>query len=172
MYIEDLTRFPPNHPPSPYNFPAPVQKGERWGYGLLPGSSVLCAVGWLGDFVPSKGNTPEECVSRLWDAYKSKYVIFDGTAGFHNCELCQGKDDWYPGGQVGPIISWRGQELRVEGYGHFLVQSDKLIYLSPVLILHYILDHGYRPPDVFVEAVSRDKFLAPSDLIWVEDMPN
>jgi hypothetical protein len=38
--------------------------------------------------------------------------------------------------------------------------------------MHYILDHGYRPPDVFVEALSQGKFLAPGDLIWVEEIPD
>jgi hypothetical protein len=37
-----------------------------------------------------------------------------------------------------------------------------------VLILHYILDHSYRPPDAFVETVMQGEFLKPSDLVWVE----
>jgi hypothetical protein len=44
------------------------------------------------------------------------------------------------------------------------------VYISPVLILHYILDHGYRPPDEFIEAVGQGEFLRPSDLVWVEDL--
>jgi hypothetical protein len=122
MYIEDLTQLHSN-PPSPYSFPVPVKRGERWGFGVLEDGLVLCAVGWLGDFVPSEGTTPSECVSRLWDAYKSKLVISDGTAGWPDCELCQGKKDWYPGGQVGPIIKWRGRRLRVKGHGHFLIRT-------------------------------------------------
>jgi hypothetical protein len=148
----------------------PLQNGDQWGYGLLPEGLVLCAVGWLGDFVPSEGETPARCISQLWNAYKSKRVVFDGTAGWHDCELCHGEKDWYPGGRVGPIVRWRFKRLRVRGYGHFLVRSGKIVYISPVLILHYILDHGYRPPDEFIEAVGQGEFLRPSDLVWVEDL--
>jgi hypothetical protein len=153
MYIEDLTQLPPIHPPSPYNFPIFLQKDNRWGQGILQDGLVLCAVGWLGDSIPSRGPTPSECVFRLWDAYKSKLVISDGTAGFHNCELCHGEDEWYPGGKVGPIINGRGQQLRIYRHGHFLIRFKETVYLSPVLILHYIFDHRYKPPDAFIEAV-------------------
>ena len=168
MYIKDLTQLPPNHPPSPYNFPVFLEKDNRWGQGILQDGLVLYAVGWLGDGIPSEGKTPPECISRLWDAYKSKLVISDGTAGFHNCELCHGENEWYPDGNAGPIIKWQGQRLRIRGHGHFLIRLNEIVYLSPVLILHYILDHEYRPPDVFIEAVQYGEFLAPDDLIWIE----
>jgi hypothetical protein len=130
---------------------------------------VLCAVGWLGDFIPSEGKTPSECISRLWNAYETKHIISDGTAGFHNCELCHGKDEWYPDGQVGPIVRWGDQQLRLFGHGHYLIHYYEKVYLSPALILHYILDHGYKPPDEFIEAGCKGEFLAVSDLIWVKD---
>jgi hypothetical protein len=37
------------------------------------------------------------------------------------------------------------------------------------VILHYILDQGYKLPDSFIEAVRQGEFLAPSDLIWIEN---
>ena len=169
MYIEDLTQFPPNHPPSPYNFPVFFRRGNRWGQGILLDGLVLCAVGWLGDYIPGGGKTPSQCISQLWDAYKSKLVISDGTKGFHNCERCQGDNEWYPGGKVSPIIRWRGQRLRIYGHGHFLIRFNEIVYLSPVLILHYILDHGYKPPNAFIEAVRQGEFLASTDLKWIED---
>ena len=172
MYIEDLYRFPAGHPPSPYSFPVAVKKGDKWGYGQLEGNLELCAVGWLGDFVPSEGETPDECISALWEAYESNNVLSDGTSGFHNCELCHGDNAWYPGGKVGPIVKWRETELQVMGHGHFLIQTDELVYLAPVLILHYIINHKYRPPDEFIEAVNRGAILEPSDLIWVGDIDN
>lgn len=169
MYIEDLTKLPPNHPPSPYNFPVSLKKDNMWGQGILQDDLVLCAVGWLGDYIPSEGKTPSKCISRLWDAYKSKFVISDGTAGWHNCELCQSENEWYPGGEVGPIIKWQGKRLRIYGHGHFLIRFNGTVYLSPALILHYVQDHGYKPPEVFIEAVRRGEFLALNDLIWIED---
>lgn len=169
MYIEDLTQLSLNHPPSPYNFPVALKKGNRWGQGVLQLGLTLCAVGWLGDCVPNEGETPSECISQLWEAYKTRMVISDGTAGWHDCELCKGKEERYPGGEVGPIVGWRGRQLRIYGHGHFLIRHNEIVFLSPVLILHYILDHGYKPPEVFIEAVRQGKFLALEDLKWIEN---
>ena len=170
MHIPDLTRLPSN-PPSPFPFPPPLQREGRWGVGTLPENLELCAVGWLGDSVPSAGETPAACISRLWKAYKSKQFIIDGTAGWHDCELCSGPDDWYPGSRVGPFLRWRGRRLRVRGYGHFLIRYDEIVYMSPVLVLHYIIDHAYLPPDEWVEAVDNGELLGPGDLIWAEAAP-
>ena len=166
MHIEDLTRFPQNHPPSPYNFPIQLKKGNNWGQGVLRDGLILCAIGWLGENIPSEGKTPSECISRLWHTYKPRYIISDGTAGFHNCELCFDEEEWYPDGDAGPIVRWQGLKLRVYGHGHFLLHYKENVYLSPALILHYILDHGYKPPDIFIEAVLNGEFLALSDLLW------
>ena len=166
MYIEDLTQFPPNHPPSRYKFPVHMKKGENWGQGVLRDDQILCAVGWLGDSIPGKGKTPSECIARLWNAYESKLIISDGSAGFHNCELCHGEKEWYPDGDAGPIVRWQNRQLRVYGHGHFLIHHNEKVYLSPVLIIHYLVDHGYKPPDVFIEAVRDGEFLALSDLKW------
>jgi hypothetical protein len=40
--------------------------------------------------------------------------------------------------------------------------------MAPVLILHYILDHGYKPPDDFIEAVIAGKCLSMDDLEFVK----
>lgn len=169
MYIQDLTRLPPGHPPSPYYFPMPVKLGDKWGYGFLPEGLILCAIGWLGDTVPTSGDSETECIDRLFRAFKSGSILFDGTAGWHNCELCQGDDQWYPGGQVGPVVRWGWRRVRVRGYGHFLIQHGNIVYMAPALILHYIVDHSYKPPGVFVEAVLTGKILTTSDLIWAEE---
>ena len=72
----------------------------------------------------------------------------------------------------GPIVKWQGQQLRIYGHGHFLTRFNGVVYISPVLIIHYTLDHGYKPPDVFIEAVRHGKFLALSDLVWIKDEIN
>ena len=129
----------------------------------------LYAVGWLGDHVPCGGETPFACIYRLWDAYRPELIISDVTAGFHNCELCHGEDQWYPDGKLGPVVHWGGRRLRLYGHGHLLIRYHERVYLFPALILHYILDHGYKPPDVFIEAVCQGEFLGTNDLEWVED---
>ena len=169
MHIKELTQFPAGHPPSPYNFPIQLQKGNKWGNVFLQDGLTLLAIGWLGDCIPSRGATSSKCISQLWEAYESELFFLDGTAGWHDCELCHGEDEWYPGGKVGPIPEWQGRQLRIYGHGHFLIHYNETVYLSPVLILHYILDHEYKPPGVFIEAVEEGKFLTPKDLVWIEN---
>jgi hypothetical protein len=41
--------------------------------------------------------------------------------------------------------------------------------MAPVLILHYIVDHGYNPPEEFIDAVQNGQILTTGDLIWVEE---
>lgn len=167
MHIPDMTEFGHSRQASPFPFPPPIKKGDIWGSGQLPAKHRLIAVGWLGQEVPSKGETPGKFIRRLFQAHRRKEWIVDGTAGWHDCELCSGNEQWYPGGQVGPIVRWGLIQRRVRGYGHFLVQMDETVFMAPVLVLHYIIDHGYRPPDAFLLAVEKGKFLSPQDLDWI-----
>ena len=166
MKIPDLTEFPPDHPPSPYNFPLYVKRDGTWGTGSLPDGTTLVAVGWLGATVPSTGAVDDEVIDALIDAYRSKAIFSDGSAGWHDCELCPGPEAWYSDGQVGPVISWRGQDLRLYGHGHHLLRHGSTVFVTPALILHYILDHGYCPPDEFLQAVIVGKFLRSEHLDW------
>ena len=168
MFIPDLTRFSADHPPSPYNFPLPCKRNDRWGVGQLPPGAVLCAVGWLGASVPATGQTPDPCIDTLFNAYGRHATFTDGTAGWHDCEMCSAPEAWYPDGQVGPIIQWRKQPLRLYGHGHHLIRFQDTVYMCPALILHYILDHDYRPPDEFLQALPQAVFLTHDDLVWVE----
>jgi hypothetical protein len=171
MQIPDLTEFAPGHHASPYPFPPAIKKGEIWGSGRLPAGIRLLAVGWLGDNVPAAGETPGKVLRRLFRAHQRQEWIVDGTSGWHDCELCSGNEAWYPGGRVGPVVHWGLIRRRVRGYGHFLVRWGQAVYMAPVLILHYIVDHGYRPPQDFIEAVNQGRFLSPNDLDWVPPDP-
>jgi hypothetical protein len=117
--------------------------------------------------VPSIGSVPAEVVDALLHAYQRRALVSDGFAGWHDCELCPGPEAWYPGGQVGPVIHWRGQAQRLFGHGHYLLRAGQTVYMAPALLLHYVLDHDYRPPAQFVEAVVSGSFLSADDLIWV-----
>jgi len=172
VFIPDLVTLAEGHPPSPYPFPLPLSKDDRWGMGLLPQGLSLRPVGWLGNSLPTTGPVPDEVVDRLLHAYQANALFIDGTHGWHDCELCPGPEAWYPGGQIGPIITWRGREYRLRGYGHHLICSGTDVFMAPALILHYILDHGYGPPRDFVEAVLNGTFLTPDDLPWAELPPS
>ena len=166
MTIPDLLVLPAGHPPSPYPFPPPI--GTRDGettLGELPKQIKLCAVGWLGHEVTASGEVAAECVDLLVDAYDSKLVFSDGTMGWHDCEICTTEEQRRPGGKIGPVVRWRGRELRLYGHGHHLVRLGDVVYMCPVLILHYVLDHGYQPPREFLKAVADGRFLTTNDLV-------
>ena len=166
MEIPDLTQFSADHPPSPYNFPLQLKLGNTWGTGRLPEGSTLLAVGWLGNSVKSSGTVSEQVVEELIEAYLTKAFFSDGTAGWHDCELCPGPEAWYSDGKIGPVISWGSQRIRLYGHGHHLLRHGSVIYIAPVLILHYILDHGYRPPEEFLAATTEGEFLRSEHLTW------
>jgi len=92
-------------------------------------------------------------VDRLMLAYESERIISDASRGWHDCEICTTREQRYPGGMAGPVVRWRGRDLRLYGHGHYLVRNENVVYIAPALLLHYILDHQYRPHGEFLEAV-------------------
>ncbi len=51
-----------------------------------------------------------------------------------------------------PPVETDGGTLTL-GLGEIRVIGEEDIYAAPDLIYHYVVDHGYRPPDLFIEAV-------------------
>jgi hypothetical protein len=151
MKYEDLYRFPEGHPPSPYERPVVVfNVGEVY----LPAGLHLLAVGWIEEAGFATGAVPEEFLAALVAAYPAK-VVPDGTRGLHTCTLCH---------VIMPKVEWKGKKIDVKGYGHFLIRYEKAVYMAPALVLHYVLDHNYRPPQIFIDAVAEGKFLTTADL--------
>ena len=155
LEIPDLTGFPPGHPPSPYKFPI--------GY-FLPPDQQLFAIGWLERTIPTKDDTPSRCISRLIEAFGTGLYFNDLTLGVHKCGFCSDEPCLQISGHPSPNVVWNSKKLWIKGYGHFLVRKLEKIYMAPILIIHYIVAHAYRPPDLFLDAVSNGKFLHRSDL--------
>ena len=98
----------------------------------LPGEFAAILIGWLGDAVPSVGEVDAAFLEKL--AWASDNQLIDqGALGFHECEICH---DYYDRAEI-------------------LVKDDKAMYVAPRMIVHYIRDHAYRPPDVFIQAVNK-----------------
>lgn len=129
------------------------------------GSSVqenVVNIGWLdGAHAYPKGDVPERFVEKLWAFCR---VAVDRSRGLHPCDFCD----------VGPYIppkpgtgiqclmrrqaNWvvvqRGEDILILGSSEIRVFGrDGTIYAAPNLIYHYIVEHQYRPPDVFIQAV-------------------
>lgn len=152
MKYPDLYKFPEGHPPSPYEIPVDI---FNVGEVNLPAGLQLFAVGWIEDAGFTTGAVPDECIEALFAAYPSK-IISDGTRGTHSCTLCD---------EESPEVKWKDKTVAVIGYGQYFVQVEKAVYMAPAPLLHYILDHHYCPPQVFIDAVNKGKFLTTDDLV-------
>ncbi|MGW4896184.1 DUF7919 family protein [Kitasatospora sp. NPDC004240] len=98
-------------------------------------------VGWLDDTC-EPGPVDEEFAAAL------RLVVtgqrFNVMRGMHGCGLCD----------PDLVRDWEGARRR-EVYGHheIRVPGDGVVYAAPSLIGHYVTEHGYRPPQPFVDAV-------------------
>ena len=151
MIYPDLYKFPEGHPPSPYEFPVKIFKV---GVVSLPAGLQLIAVGWIEKPGFPTGAVPDECIEALIAAYPSK-IIEDGTRGIQTCTFC---------GSLSPEVAWKGKTITLSGHGQYFVRKDSAVYMAPALLLHYIIDHHYCPPQVFIDAVNQGEFLTVDDM--------
>ena len=79
------------------------------------------------------------------------------TRGVHGCRFRHlFEADFQYGAVYGTRVLYLGSaEIRV-------VAADGRRLTAPTLVVHYVRDHGYQPPEAFVEAVTAMR-IAPSD---------
>lgn len=101
-------------------------------------------IGWLDDkHQYSRGEVDINFLTSLWEYMK--YPI-NQTRGYHSCQLCEKSKILY--------ASYNGIEVPL-GTSEIRVFSpdSKTIFSAPNLIIHYIIDHHYRPPEIFISSV-------------------
>lgn len=155
----DLHELPDGHPPSPYGNRLPVVK---FGEGTLPPGLTVRAIGWIEKPGFPTGAIPDECIRALIDA-TPQTIFADGTRGIHHCELCH---------EMRPSVRWQRQEIPLVCTGHYLIQNGDIVYMAPALLLHYIIDHEYRPPEEFLKALVDGRFLTQQDLVVSWHVPD
>jgi hypothetical protein len=102
------------------------------GY-FVHGANVR-AIGWLEVGYPfTRGPVPGDILATLKAQVVKAYQVAYHM-GFHECSLC-------PEGR------------QRTGLDNLMVPTRGLLYVAPELVVHYIEDHGYRPPDEFLVAV-------------------
>jgi hypothetical protein len=92
----------------------------------------LRAVGWLEqghDY--RKGTVPKKLLTKLIQHLAKGYQPVN-YRGKHACDMCKNGFD---------------------GFRNLLIPAGGLLFVAPELILHYMEQHGYRPPDMFIDAV-------------------
>ena len=135
MFIPDGARYP-----------------DQYGPTIPPGVDAL-SVGWLDPSHPfSPGPTDDLFVERFFDACAKHATA--RTRGWHRCYFCT-----TCGKATVPVRVTRGAESVVLGDAEVrVVAEDGSWFVAPTLALHYVVEHGYRPPDPFVRAVIRGEF--------------
>jgi hypothetical protein len=98
----------------------------------LPSPLAAIAVGWLGSNVPTSGSVPESLIAMLRTA-SNEYSTDTGELGYHTCAICN----------------------RFEDRGEFIIETEGRTYVLPRMILHYIEKHRYRPPQQFLDDLSK-----------------
>src|SRR5690349_9418782 len=106
----------------------------------------LIAVGWLSSEVPyDRGPVDPEFVERLFDLI---HTIWDPVRfrGYHTCEFC--------GRGLVCMSSVDGRTVEVGATNLFIPAIDsERMFVAPSHILHYVVDHEYRPPSSFQAAI-------------------
>ena len=119
-------------------------------YRYMPSSAAL-NVGWLGagHQFPTGVAVPELLEKIAWLCVHAPTCQ---TRGIHRCELCPpGSDPLHYVELVGRrLVSGFGSERVLLGSAEVRVRGSEALYAAPNLILHYMVDHSYRPPDDFV----------------------
>lgn len=105
-------------------------------------------VGWLGAGQRfSKGKTAQAFKDKLFAYCLDEYVIHIAR-GFHQCEFCtMSVEEW-----VKPRYGDKAHWLNL-GDGEIRVIGESVIYAAPTLIYHYVVEHRYKPPEEFIQAV-------------------
>ncbi|UJW31021.1 hypothetical protein L3Q67_38475 [Saccharothrix sp. AJ9571] len=116
-------------------------------YEYWPSSHPMVNIGWLEpghDFPTGDGD-----LELLEALVKLESVQQNLTRGFHVCGFCDS-----PVEQVPSPYTQTGETLMGFGEIH-AVGADGVRYAAPTLVLHYVVEHGYRPPAPFLDAVLR-----------------
>ena len=105
-------------------------------------------IGWLdGRHKFSKGEVSTEIVASLRQLASSPVELY---RGLHVCELCTPPE--------GISITdhepyWAWAQSRASN-GEIRAEHEGITYAAPVIITHYIEEHGYCPPEQFLRAVT------------------
>ena len=120
--------------------------GDTWSEKERLAEGTL-AVGWLEPEHPfTTGHVPAEFIQALHELCRQPVRR---TRGIHACRLCPPPHRTWPGMSVAhPEGDYRvgNGEVHVTG-------RDGASYAAPSLVIHYVTEHGYRPPDGFIAAV-------------------
>jgi hypothetical protein len=105
-------------------------------------------IGWLGvGSMFNVGDSEPEFRHALLELIAHGDVNL--TRGWHRCEFC----DAEPGIEVPFESAQQGRVFLGHAEVHVL-GTDGVVYAAPTMVYHYVAEHGYLPPQQFIDAVS------------------
>jgi hypothetical protein len=123
-----------------------------YGYNRHPG---VVHVGWLDGIHPfPKGCVALDLVEKMKLLASKPVELY---RGYHYCEICIDPPDlvksFVPGVPMDPELLLARLDRRAHSNGEIRVVYGGVTFAAPVLIVHYIEEHGYLPPTDFLKAV-------------------
>ena len=122
-------------------------------------------MGWLDGIHPfPKGHVEPRLIEKMKLLAAKPVELYRGR---HLCELCVAPPDlsktFIP--DRGSLIDtncswWRWADLRMSN-GEIRVADDGVTFAAPVLVTHYIEEHGYLPPAQFLKAIEKAQVSLP-----------
>jgi hypothetical protein len=116
------------------------------------------AVGWLGEGHPYPiGPVPPAFLEALERHLRRPWQPI-GMCGMHECELdgCAARvalaehlERDRRRGKSSPIPAAAAEALQAR---NLWIPTTDCVYIAPAMVLHYVRDHSYRPPDEFIDA--------------------
>lgn len=124
-----------------------------YGHSAQPG---VVHVGWLDNVHPFLHGTVEARLIERMKLLATKPVGL--YRGVHICELCVEppglvKTTLTNRVAIDPNCSWAQWRRQRSSNGEIRVSRGGVTFAAPVLIVHYIEEHGYLPPSDFLKAV-------------------
>ncbi len=113
-------------------------------------------MGWLEKIHPySKGEVHPRLVRKLKLLAEHPVELY---RGIHVCDLCiepphLEKTFLANARAIDPSCSWAQWMFARSSNGEVRVSRSGIIFAAPVLVAHYIEEHGYLPPAEFLMAV-------------------
>ena len=106
-------------------------------------------VGWLETDEFEKGETSQEFREKLFQFCLDQNLVLIAR-GFQECLFCgMSWGDW---GQNHPDYGPNAHWMSI-GDGELRVIGRSALYAAPALIYHYVVEHNYKPPQEFIDAV-------------------
>jgi|SRR4051794_38309632 hypothetical protein len=125
-----------------------------YGHDAHPG---VVHVGWLdGSHSFKKGAVDSRIVERMKRLSRKPVELYRGT---HLCELCVAppgiEKTFMPHDDrlIDPNCAWARWADQRRSNGEIRVSFGNVTFAAPVLIVHYIEEHGYMPPPDFLTAI-------------------